>query len=100
MGNIIEVNIGLLEQDAGIIEERLRKIKGDVNKLYEIMDQLNGMWEGMSKLIFLNKLEQDKDCIEELLGEAEKVALHMKEAVEIYRNCESAVSLEIDEICV
>ncbi len=100
MGNMIEVNISFLEQDAGIMREKIESIKKDIGKLYDVMDELNRMWEGTSKNIFLDKLKTDKDSIEELLREAEKIALHMEDAVDIYRNCENAVSREIDEICV
>lgn len=100
MGKVIKVNMSFLAQDAGIMRERLERLNKDVGRLYDVMDELNGMWEGVSKSIFLDKLKLDKDCIEELLGEVERVVLHMEKAVDIYRNCENAVSREIDEICV
>ena len=100
MGNVIEVNISFLEQDAGVMREKIESLKKDVRKLYDVMDELNGMWEGTSKNVFLDKLKADKDSIEELLRDAEKIALHVEDAVDIYRSCENAVSREIDEICV
>lgn len=100
MSNMIEVNITILEQDAGIIQERITSLKTDIGRLYDIVVDLNAMWEGESKTIFLANLTQDKESIRALLQEAERISDKMAEAITIYKNCEDAVSREIDEIHV
>lgn len=100
MSDRIEVNISILEQDAGIIQERIASLKKDIGRLYDIVVDLNAMWEGESKTIFLKKLSQDKESIRGLLQEAERISDKMAEAVTIYKNCENAISQEIDEIHV
>ena len=100
MGNIIEVKINTLEQDADAVREKMEGIKKTVAKLDSIMAELNGMWEGQSKKIYLQKLEKDKGSIDVLLQEADRLSNKMSEAAVIYKNCERAVGQEIDEIRV
>ncbi len=100
MGNIIEVNINTLEQDTDAVRDKMEGIKREVAKLDRIMSELNGMWEGASKKIYLQKLAQEKENIDALLEEADRIAKKMGEAVTIYKKCEMAVGQEIDEIRV
>lgn len=100
MGDMIEVNISLLKQDAEQIEERIAGLKQGVNKLCDIGTELDAMWEGEAKKIFVTNLARGRNSIDCLLQEAGRISKLLKEAVGIYQNCENAVSLEIDEIRV
>lgn len=100
MSDIIEVNISTLQQDCGTMTEKIASLDKKVKRLYDVIAELNGLWEGESKNVFLNHLQKDQNAIDELIQEAEKIANHMQEAVDIYTTCENDVSREIDAIRV
>ena len=100
MGDIIEVNVSLLKQDAEQIEERIAILKQGVDRICDVERELDGIWEGEAKKIFAVNLARDRSDIGILLQEAGRISELLKEAYQIYRNCEDAVSLEIDEIRV
>lgn len=100
MSDIIEVNISTLQQDCGTMTEKLTSLEKKVKRLYDVITELNGSWEGESKTAFLSHLQKDQNAIDELLKEAGKISKHMQEAVDIYTKCENDVSREIDAIRV
>ena len=100
MDSVIDVNIGILEQDAQVLQDKLEAIKADVARMRTVTEELNRMWEGRAKTIFLSQLKNDNEELDELIKSAEKIADKIESAAEIYKKCEAEVGQEVDSVHV
>lgn len=100
MDGVIDVNISILEQDAQVLQEKIEGIKAEVTRMRTITEELNKMWDGRAKAIFLFQLKKDNEELDELIKTTEKISRKIESAAEIYKKCETEVGQEVDSVHV
>lgn len=100
MNDRIEVNTNVLRRDADSMKEWIEELKKNAFGLNSIIEELNKMWTGKSKEVYIANISGEIERLRGLLQETERMIKKISEAVNIYDTCENSVSQEIDEIRV
>lgn len=90
----IEIETRSLRQDRDMIQEQTERLRAEVTRLSEAMEELVGMWEGPAKESFQKQFRVDYDLIQEFLGEMDQYVQAMSYAEQEYDKCEA----EVDEL--
>ena len=98
MADIIEINLSSLDSDIEAMTEELGLLRGDMNKAYESVSELDSMWNGPANDAFNKAFVDDKAAMDELCTTIQSLIDFMVNAAKEYRTCESNVSAEIDAI--
>ncbi len=100
MADYIEVNMSTLGQDIQEMESTLRKVTGDMNEMFNAVNELDAMWDGPANRAFVEQFLKDKQMFEEMSEAISGVIDSMQNARQSYKKCEAGVSEEIDRIRV
>lgn len=87
----IEIETRSLRQDRDMIQEQTERLRAEVTRLSEAMEELAGMWEGPAKESFQKQFRADYDLIQEFLGEMDQYVQAMSYAEQEYDKCEAEV---------
>lgn len=98
MADIIEINISTLGTDITNMRTELTNLRSEMDKAYASVAELDQMWNGPANDAFNQAFQADKQGMEEMCKIIESLIEYMENAEKEYRNCESAVSAEIDAI--
>ncbi len=100
MSDYIEVDITTLEQDVRELEETLALVRNDMKSMFETVNELDTMWDGLANEAFNRQFAADRNLFEELCDAVNDIIDSMGNAKNAYRKCEAAVKEEIDKITV
>ncbi|MBR3307993.1 MAG: hypothetical protein IKI75_12170 [Lachnospiraceae bacterium] len=94
----IAVNTVTLGGKVGDLNDDLNKLRGNIGKMYEAVEALDRMWDGPANDTFRAQFMNDKNDMDELFGEIQKVFDSMETAKKEYEICEGDVSQMIASI--
>lgn len=91
MGQKIAVNTTVLSKDIEVLQQQLDVVKSDLNKMYNAVQVLNGMWDGPTNKVFNNQFTRDRKDMFELCNTIQKIINCMEYAKKEYDTCEANV---------
>ena len=100
MADYIEVNIQTLEQDIEEMKELVKSIRGDMKSMFQSVEELDAMWQGVAHDEFIKQLMLDGQIFADVCEAIDEIIDSASKAVVSYRNCESAIGEEIKRIKV
>lgn len=98
MADIIETNINAMEQDIKDMRDVLKKIRQDMNGMFDAVIELDNTWSGSAKEAFKKQFLTDKMDFEEICTAVENIIESMENAKNSYRKCEAEIEQEITRI--
>lgn len=96
----IEVSISALATDVIALEQRLRSFCNHMRNAYELVRELDTMWDGEANREFVRQFSLDARACEEISTELEHLIGCMQFAQEEYIRCENQVGECIRAISV
>lgn len=98
MTDYLEVNMSALEQDISDMKDCVAKIRNEMQKMFQSVNELDTMWEGVANEIFVKQFQQDERTLAEICTAVDKVVEQMEEANTDYRRCEDEVAQLVENI--
>lgn len=96
--NRIKVNTNSLNQTKVEIQDKLEKIKKDIEQISKDMDTMNSMWEGDAHEAFKNSVNTDIQFLSVVCDGIQNIIHFEDNAVTEYNKCEQQVADLIDQI--
>lgn len=100
MSQEITVDTGLLANDINSLQNLLNNIKKDMDKMYDAVEVLNGMWDGEANEAFNQQFSQDHNDMKELCDTVQRIIDCLEYAKKEYNTCETEISSIISAISV
>ncbi len=94
----IKINTARLDQTRGALEEKIARIKNDIDKISESMDALNAMWEGEAHQAFAQSVAEDLRELDLIYDAVRNLAEYERDASVEYNRCEQKVADLIGQI--
>ncbi len=98
MQDQIGVNTDTLRSQVENLRTEIGQAESEMAKMYEAVQELDGMWDGPANEAFKTQFLDDKEFMEELCKTVREIIGSMDNARTEYEVCESAVRQLIDEI--
>lgn len=100
MGNEITVNTWTLSGDIETLQQQLNVIRADMDKMYEAVRVLDGMWDGPANQAFNVQFNSDRNDMLELCNIVQKIIDCMEYAKKEYNSCEADVGSIVASIAI
>lgn len=86
-----EVETGQVQSLTQNFQAALTQITGNKQKMYQALEELDGMWQGKAHDTFVAQYQKDNEAMEQLLKELQEVCENIGKARQEYDNCEESV---------
>ena len=96
--NKIKVNTISLDRTRRELQEKLEKIKKDIDQISENMSTLNSMWSGEAHSTFEQSVTEDIQFLQGVCENIQEIIDYESNAVKMYNKCEQQVSELIEQI--
>lgn len=100
MGREIAINTTTLSRDIELLQQQLNIVKTDLNKMYNAVRVLDGMWDGPANQAFNNQFNHDRNDMLELCNTIQKIINCMEYAKKEYNTCEADVNNIVASISI
>ena len=91
----IEVDTVQLERDRGTLVEQLGEMRKILSRVYEQMEELDGMWDGPANEMFRNQFNSDRQNFEAACQEVQSLIDSFANAKQEYEKCEDQVGAAV-----
>lgn len=100
MANEIKVSTTRLGNDANQVNNLIHSMEKEFNGMKANVDQLNNMWEGLSKKAFMKAFNDDIRAFEGVIKELKALQNFETQAKSKYEQCEKQIAGLIESIRV
>lgn len=97
-GVLIEVDTQQLERDKETVKERLMQVEQSLKRVYELVEELDAMWDGPANLAFRQQFANDRESFEEMCREVKNLIESLAYAKMEYEKCENQVKAAVAAI--
>ena len=91
----IEISTQRLNVDIRQMSGELDQLQGAVTRVYNSLEELNGMWEGPANRSFYAQTQIDRMVCEDLLSDLHELVECLEYAKDEYQECREAVNSKI-----
>lgn len=98
--NHIKINTNRLNSDAERIAGLIQTMKKELSNMKGSVNDMNKMWEGPTKIAFMQAVNRDTQALQDLINSLESIQKYEVSAKKEYEKCESQVSQLVDSIRV
>lgn len=91
----IEISTSWLDNDITRMQERLDNLVAAKSQVYRCLENLNAMWEGATKQIFINQTRIDEMVLRGLINNLNNLIECMQYAKSEYEKCTDEVNSKI-----
>ncbi|MGN0621794.1 MAG: WXG100 family type VII secretion target [Porcipelethomonas sp.] len=86
-----EVDDNRLGDDAEKLYEIISEFEQVINKTYEKMTELDGMWDGPAKDTYISQFKADYNTLRDIVSSLKNYSDSLENAKNVYEKCETGV---------
>lgn len=96
--NELKVSTNRLNSDANQISSLIKAMEKELSNMKTSVNQMNQMWEGMTKEAFVKAFHDDQTAAEDVIKELKALQSFEVEAKNKYEQCEKQITALINAI--
>lgn len=96
----IEVDTQQLQRDEGLLNDKLNAVRERLKRVYELMEALDGTWNGPANEAFRNQFTQDREQFDAICKEVQDLINSVDHACKEYNRCEAQVKDTVSAISI
>ena len=85
------VEISRLSENSIKLRDETEFLKSDVDKMQQLVQELNRCWQGEAKQQFINGMHKDVESLNQVVEYLEKISKDFEYALNTYIQCENSV---------
>lgn len=96
----LKVDTGKLGSDAATMAKYIKNLTAQKDKIHQLVEQLNGMWEGEAHDTYVSSINKEVKNLEKAITDVDKIHTFETTSVTTYDKCETQVNKLIEGITI